>query len=120
MILVDTSVWVLHLSKGVSSLRELLEAGQVLLHPMVRGEISLGNLPNRSHILQLLALLPSPQIADLGETLEFIERHKLHGTGIGWVDANLLASARLSSAPLWSLDKPLNRAAQKLNLVFHS
>jgi predicted nucleic acid-binding protein len=38
----------------------------------------------------------------------------LHGCGIGWVDAHLLASARLSGARLWTLDAPLSAVAASL------
>ncbi len=41
-----------------------------------------------------------------------VERHGIAGTGLGWVDAHLLASATLSGTPLWTLDRALRRAAE--------
>jgi len=55
MILVDTSVWVDHLRKGVPALAAALEQGTVLMHPFVIGELACGKLKNRSEVLQLLA-----------------------------------------------------------------
>lgn len=41
----------------------------------------------------------------------------LMGKGIGWVDANLIASVSQDSAKLWTRDKRLNAIAQDLNLA---
>jgi len=51
------------------------------------------------------------------ECLAFIETHKLCGRGIGWADSQLLASARLSGYPLWSLDLRLAAAAAELGVA---
>ena len=40
MILVDTSVWIERLRKGEPRLAAALEAGQVLMHPFVLGELA--------------------------------------------------------------------------------
>ncbi len=117
MILVDTSVWVDHLRSGDARLKVLLGAGQVLVHPFVIGELALGNLRQRDAILQSLHDLPQAVSAGDGEVLDFIERNALFGLGIGYVDAQLLASARLSSAFLWTHDKRLRDVAIKLGLV---
>jgi len=44
VILVDTAVWIDHLSDGDAHLAELLEHGVVLAHPWVTGELALGQL----------------------------------------------------------------------------
>ena len=117
MILVDTSVWVDHLHKGDARLKALLGAGQVLVHSFVIGELSLGNLRQRDAILQSLQDLPQAVRAGDAEVLGFIERNALFGLGIGYVDAQLLASARLSAALLWTHDKRLHDVASKLGLA---
>ena len=117
MILVDTSVWVNHLRKGDARLKALLGAGQVLIHSVVIGELALGNLHEPDAILQSLHDLPPAVLAGDGEVLDFIERNALFGLGIGYVDAQLLASARLSAAPLWTHDKRLHEVASKLGLA---
>jgi predicted nucleic acid-binding protein len=117
MILVDTSVWVDHLRKGDARLKALLGAGQVLIHSFVIGELALGNLRQRDAILQSLQDLPPAVMAGDSEVLGFIERNALFGLGIGYVDAQLLASARLSAALLWTHDKRLHEVANKLGLA---
>ena len=48
--------------------------------------------------------------------MEFVESHGLAGRGIGWVDAHLLASARLGGIGLWTLDARLAAAARALHV----
>ena len=114
MILVDTSVWVDHLRRGDARLAALLESASVLVHPFILGEIACGSLANRKMVLELLQDLPMAAAADADEVLGFIERHKLHGKGIGYVDVHLLASVALTGAKLWTRDKRLRAAAQAL------
>ena len=117
MILVDTSVWVNHLRKSDVGLKTLLGTGQVLVHSFVIGELALGNLRQRDAVLQSLHDLPQAVSADNDEVLGFIERNALFGLGIGYGDAQLLASARLSAALLWTRDKRLHEAAVRLGLA---
>jgi len=119
LILVDTSVWVDHLRSGDAQLVDLLERGAVLMHPFVVGEIACGSLSDRSSILELLEDLPAAVVAEGEEVLAFIERHVLHGKGIGYVDVHLLASVVLTEgASLWTRDKRLRIAAEDLGRAF--
>lgn len=119
MILVDTSVWIDHLRSGDAALRGLLDGGAVLGHPWVVGELALGNLGNRGEVLGLLRGLPQASVATAEETLLLIEREALHGAGIGYVDAQLLAAARLTrEASLWTRDKRLIVVATRLGVGF--
>ena len=118
MILVDTSVWVDHFRKGDPQLTGLLELGVVAMHPFVVGEIACGTLADRSTILELLQDLPASVVAESEEVLGFIERHRLHGKGIGYVDVHLLASVTLTDgAKLWTRDKRLRAAADALGFA---
>lgn len=119
MILVDTSVWVDHLRRGDAQLVGLLDRSAVLMHPFVLGEIACGSLTDRSDLLALLQQLPAAEVADCAEVLGFIERRKLHGQGIGYVDMHLLASVALAAnASLWTRDKRLRKAADALGCGF--
>lgn len=83
MTLVDTSIWIDHLSRGNSELVRMLENGGVLHHPFVYGELACGGLRNRAEILNLLAALPQPHLATFDETIRFIEVKELFGIGLG-------------------------------------
>jgi hypothetical protein len=118
VILVDTSVWIDHLRAGDEPLAARLQAGEVLAHPWVIGELALGNLGQRQVILSSLRRLPQAAVATDEEVLLFIERNNLAGLGIGYVDAHLLASTRLSpGATLWTRDRRLSKVAEGLGLA---
>ena len=118
MILVDTSVWVDHLRSGNSALERLLDRGGVLGHPFVISELALGNLRQHDLVLGALRQLPRAAIATDEEVSRFIAAWRLFGRGIGYVDAHLLAAARLSAdARLWTRDRRLRAVAAQLDLA---
>jgi predicted nucleic acid-binding protein len=119
VILVDTSVWVDHLRRGDPKLVALLERGSVAMHPFIVGEIACGSLSDRASILELLQDLPMAVVAEGAEVLGFIERHDLHGRGIGYVDVHLLAAVALTDgAALWTRDRRLRLAAEELGCAY--
>jgi predicted nucleic acid-binding protein len=118
MVLVDTSIWVNHLRKGDRHLEQLLLENQVVCHPFIIGELACGTIKNRSEILTLLQTLPISPTVDLAEYFFFVEQHSLYGTGIGFVDVHLLASAKLSDIPLWTEDMRLREVALTLKVSY--
>ena len=119
MILVDTSVWVDQLRRCDARLVDVLERAAVVMHPFVVGEMACGSLGDRPSILELLQDLPAAAVAEGEEVLGFIERHVLHGKGIGYVDVHLLASVALTvGAKLWTRDKKLRLVAEALGCAF--
>jgi len=119
MILVDTSVLIDHLRSGDERLADLLNRSQVVIHPFVIGELACVNLRKRDEVLRLLNDLPQAVVASQEEVLHLIERKKLMGLGIGFIDAHLLASAALTdTVALWTRDKRLQKVARKLELAF--
>lgn len=115
MILVDTSVWVDHLRRGDALLADLLERGAVLCHPFIVGEIACGRLTDRGAMLGLLQHLPMATVAEPDEVLGFIDRHRLHGKGVGYVDVHLLTGTALTGgAKLWTRDRRLHELAREL------
>ncbi len=118
MILVDTSIWIDHLSSGEPRLAALLAGGHVLGHAWVTGELAMGTLTQREEILGLLANLPQARLASETEVMTLIETRRLFGRGIGYVDAQLLAATLLTDgAALWTRDKRLASAASDLGLA---
>jgi len=118
MILADTSVWVDHFRSREETLAALLETNQVLMHSFVLGELACGNLRRRKQVLTLLDHLPRITVASNEEALLFIERHRLMGKGIGFVDAHLLTAVALEcGARLWTRDRRLHAQARRLKLA---
>jgi len=117
VILADTSVWIAHFRHGSEDLKRSLDAGEVLCHPHVVGELACGNLRNRDDILEYLRALPGATTATDDEVVACIERNRLYGTGLGYTDVHLLASAMLTPTRLWTFDAALGRAARRLHLT---
>ncbi|MEO5925894.1 MAG: PIN domain-containing protein [Bryobacteraceae bacterium] len=112
MILVDTSVWVDHFRKGHPDLIRLLADGDVVMHPMILGELACGQLPKRSKTLQFLADLPHLDVESDVTVLHALESRHWHGTGVGWVDSHLLTSALVARVRLWTTDARLGWLAR--------
>jgi predicted nucleic acid-binding protein len=117
LILADSSIWIDHLRSEDPVLSSLLERESIVTHPFIVGEIALGQLRQRVTILRALRELPQALVADEAEVHMLIETATLFGLGIGYVDAHLLASARLSDVRLWTRDKRLSAQAAKLDLA---
>jgi hypothetical protein len=119
VILLDTSVWIDHLRQKDAQVAAILQSGLALTHPFVVGELACGNLKSRTSILGLLGTLPQARAAQEHEALFFIDRHKLMGQGIGYIDAHLLAATALTGgARLWTRDRRLGALAQRLELAY--
>ena len=97
----------------------MIEKGEVLVHPFVIGEVAVGSLRQRGLFLEALYRLPQADTAYHGEVLQFISDHQLFGSGIGCIDTHLLVAAQLTGdTVLWTRDKRLLAAAQRLNLAW--
>lgn len=87
------------------------------MHPWVIGELACGNLRHRTALLALLQGLPEATVASDAEVLRLIEQEQLMGRGIGYVDAHLLASSRLTRGWLWTHDRRLAALAVDLGVA---
>jgi hypothetical protein len=118
VILVDTSVWIDHLGSADARLAAELEAARVVMHPMVLGELACGNLAERQTLLALWHNLPQLEVVTDPEALRFLERNRLWGRGIGYIDLRLLASVSLNpQVKLWTRDRRLRAIAEQLDLA---
>ncbi len=119
MILADSSVWINHLIVDDPHLVSLLDEDQILIHPMVIGELACGNIRNRAGVMRMLRRLPGISTATHDEVMFFIERHRFMGRGIGFIDAHLLAAAVMSApTQLWTKDRRLMALANELGVAY--
>ena len=119
MILADTSIWVNHFRLRLPRMAAALNEGKIVIHPFVIGELACGNLPDRQSVLRFLQKLPVASSATHAEVPDLIENRRLSGSGIGYVDANLLASALISDqTQLWTADKRLAEIAARLEVGY--
>ena len=119
MILADSSIWIDYISGTQAELDRLLSEDRVLCHPYVIAELSLGSLgKRRADIIAFLRALPSLYPASHTEVMSMVEAHGIYSRGIGYVDANLIASLRLRPGSyLLSKDKRLNSVAEEFGVA---
>jgi predicted nucleic acid-binding protein len=95
LFLADTSIWIDHFRRTNTKLSNLLGQRNILLHPFVVGELALGHVSNLRVMIDDFRDLPQAPVAHTDEVLQLITRDRLFGSGIGYVDAHMLASALL-------------------------
>lgn len=121
MVLVDTSVWIRFLANRTpwaAELDRLLDRDEAAGHDLVHGELLIGDPGGRGELLNSYALLHRASIVRHAEVVEFVRAYKLHGRGVGWIDAHLLASALVTGIPLWTADGRLARLASELGVGY--
>jgi len=117
VILVDTSVWIEHLSGRSPRMSSLIEKRRVLQHPFVTGELACGHLRDRDRLLPDLVRLPQAPVIGQRRVLRLLEEAHLFGLGLAWVDVHLLASAQATRTPIWTHDRSLEHAATRLGVA---
>jgi predicted nucleic acid-binding protein len=122
MVLVDTSVWIRFLegrSPYAAQLDSLLDGYEAVRHDLIEGELLIGDTGGRRHFLKSYGLIHRVSNIPHADVLEFVQARKLHGRGIGWIDAHLLASAFVADVLLWTADDRLAGLASELGIGYH-
>jgi hypothetical protein len=57
-------------------------------------------------------------VVPYADVVAFVRNRRLHGRGIGWIDAHLLASSLVGRLKLWTTDQRLSTVAQELGVAF--
>ena len=121
MVLVDTSVWIRFISNRApyaSELDALLSRGEVSGHDFVLGELLIGDKGGHKQLLADYLLIHQVPTVAHREVVEFVRQRRLHGRGIGWIEAHLLASAIVGRVSLWTADARLSAVASQLGLNY--
>ncbi|MCC7123472.1 MAG: hypothetical protein IT178_01385 [Acidobacteria bacterium] len=53
-----------------------------------------------------------------GDVVAFVRARAIHGRGIGWIDAHLLAPTLVDGVRLWTADPPLIALADELGIAY--
>jgi predicted nucleic acid-binding protein len=120
-VLVDTSVWIRFLSNRgpyASELDGLLGRDEVSGHDFVYGELMIGDLGGRARLLASYEEMRQAPAVSHSEVVAFVRERRLHGRGIGWIDAHLLASALVGDLRLWTADPRLATVAKELGVEY--
>jgi predicted nucleic acid-binding protein len=118
-IIADSSIWIDHINQGDAELATQLKRRRIFLHPMIVGEVALGSIANRRKVIEELQNLPQARAAAHAEVMAMIEWLKLFNSGLGYVDAHLLAATQqLPNGLLWTRDKRLYTQAERLEVAY--
>jgi|SRR5918996_1890718 predicted nucleic acid-binding protein len=121
ILLVDTSVWIRFLSNRApfaAELDRLLGREEVCGHDFVYGELLIGDKGGRTKLLRDYAQMHRAPVIDDADVIAFVRERRLHGRGIGWIDAHLLASALIGRLRLWTTDPRLATVAEELAVSY--
>jgi predicted nucleic acid-binding protein len=121
IVLVDTSVWIRFLSNRApyaAELDRLLSRDEVSGHDLVYGELLVGDKGGRKQLLASYEQMHQASVVTHGEVVVFVRERRLHGRGIGWVDAHLMASALVGRLKLWTVDPRLAMLAKEFGIAY--
>jgi predicted nucleic acid-binding protein len=121
MVLVDTSVWIRFLANRMpyaAELDRLLERDEAAGHDLVYGELLIGDAGGRMQLLHFYDLIYRVPAVAHGEVATFVQSHQMHGKGIGWTDAHLIASALVAGTSLWTADERLASLAGEAGIEY--
>ena len=121
IVLVDTSVWIRFLSDQspyATELDHLLSRDEVSGHDFIYGELLIGDKGGRKQLLASYKRMHQAPSASHGEVAVLVRERRLHGRGIGWIDAHLLASALIGRLKLWTADPRLAVLANELGIAY--
>lgn len=121
IVLVDTSVWIRFLSNRApyaAELEWLLSRDEVSGHDFVYGELLIGDKGGRRELLDDYALMHQAPAVGHSDVATFVRERRLHGRGVGWIDAHLLASALVGRLKLWTTDPRLAIVAKELGIAY--
>jgi hypothetical protein len=121
IVLVDTSVWIRFLSNRApyaAELDGLLSRDEVSGHDFVYGELLIGDRGGRGLLLASYEQMHQAPLVPHREVVAFVRERRLHGRGVGWIDAHLLASALVGRLKLWTVDPRLAALGKELGISY--
>jgi predicted nucleic acid-binding protein len=121
IVLVDTSVWIRFLSNRrphAAELDGLLSRDEVSGHDFVYGELLIGDKGGRKQLLADYSQMYQAPVVPHVDVVAFVRDRRLHGRGVGWIDAHLLASALVGRLRLWTTDPRLTALAKELGIAY--
>ena len=121
IVLVDTSVWIRFLSNRApyaAQLEALLNREEVSGHDCVYGELLIGDLGGRKQLLSDYEKMHQAPVVSHVDVVTFVRDRRIHGRGIGWIDAHLLASSLVGGLKLWTVDPRLVDVAAELGVAY--
>ncbi len=117
-VLIDTASWINHGRIPDALIITAIERGCVVTHQDIVGEITLGCGPTAVATAERIGMFRHVTDASHVTVLAFIRTHQLSCTGVGMIDARLIAACALADRPtrLYSADKRLVKEARRVGV----
>jgi predicted nucleic acid-binding protein len=84
----------------------------------VYGELRIGDVGGGKHLLNDYEQMHQAPVVAHDDVVAFVQSRRLHGRGVGWIDAHLLASALVGRLKLWTTDPRLAVVAPELGIGY--
>jgi hypothetical protein len=78
----------------------------------------MGDVGGRKHLLADYEEMHQAPVVPHAYVAAFVRERRLHGRGIGWIDAHLRASALVGRLKLWTVDPRLGYVASNLGVAY--
>ncbi|MDX1960089.1 MAG: PIN domain-containing protein [Leptospiraceae bacterium] len=119
-VLIDTNIWIDYIKGKESSLvvQEIVSKNFAFRYSLIEGELRLGFIPNRNQFLERYRNLPSIQVISHEIVFQFIEKEKLFGISLNFVDISIYALARMNDCLIWTSDKNLRKLCESKKILF--
>ncbi len=120
LVLIDTSVWIdfLHGEKSTGPVKSLLEENLASTHILIESELRSGSIKDRDAFFYFLSRLPQISVIDYSIVFQLIEKEKLYGKGLSFIDIALYASVKADRIKIWTKDRKLSDLCKKDGLLY--
>lgn len=117
-VLIDTASWINHGRIPDALIVTAIQRGCVVTHQDVVGEITLGCGPTAVATAERIGMFRHVTDASHDTLIAFIRTHQLSCTGVGMIDARLIAACALAdrATRLYSADKRLMKEARRVGV----
>ncbi|MBK6607419.1 MAG: PIN domain-containing protein [Leptospiraceae bacterium] len=110
-IIVDTNIWIDFLAgkEEVRELKSLVSDLKVLRHIWVESELRVASIPKPEVFFGYYKQIPETIFVNYEILFQFIQKEKLTGKGLSFIDIGLYASAKMGGHLIWTNDRNLKK-----------
>ncbi len=99
-------------------LKSLVSELKVLRHVWVESELRVGNIPKAEIFFSYYKQIPETVFVNYEILFQFIQKEKLAGKGLSFIDIGLYASAKMGNHLIWTNDKNLKNLCKSKKILF--
>ena len=119
-IIVDTNIWIDFLAgkEEVRELKSLVSDLKVLRHIWVESELRVGSIPKPEVFFGYYKQIPETIFVNYEILFQFIQKEKLAGKGLSFIDIGLYASAKMGGHLIWTNDRILKKFCEIKKVLY--